>query len=230
MRESMETFVRGPGNAKAVRALESLSGLRPIPLKLYIEGPRDAGKSTLVRSWAADAERGGAGEAVFACSGADIAMALQFEADGTFFEKLGATPILLVDDLGPLLQTEKGDQLLSLMLAERDRLRLNTVVTSRTPVAECDLEESGVALSSFEAAHMEPLDDAGKREFVRRVAAEYGTDASPVLEDEAVACIVEMMGTRFEDLENATRYLVTDDDCAAHETLDAAAVQGLLQP
>ena len=108
MRESMETFVRGPGNAKAVRALESLSGLRPIPLKLYIEGPRHAGKSTLVRSWAADAERGGTGEAVFACSGADIAMALQFEADGTFFEKLGATPILLVDDLGPLLQTEKA--------------------------------------------------------------------------------------------------------------------------
>ena len=101
MRESMETFVRGPGNAEAVRALESLSGLRPIPSKLYIEGPRHAGKSTLVRSWAADAERGGAGEAVFACSGADIAMALQFEADGTFFEKLGATPILLVDDLGP---------------------------------------------------------------------------------------------------------------------------------
>ena len=142
MRESMETFVRGPGNAEAVRALESLSGLRPIPLKLYIEGPRHAGKSTLVRSWAADAERGGAGEAVFACSGADIAMALQFEADDTFFEKLGATPILLVDDIGLLLQAERGDQLLALMLAERDRLGLSTVVTSRQPASACEANEA----------------------------------------------------------------------------------------
>lgn len=183
-----------------------------------------------MRSWAADAERGSAGEAVFACSGADIAMALQFEADGTFFEKLGATPILLVDDIGLLLQAERGDQLLALMLAERDRLGLSTVVTSRQPASACEANEAREALASFENVHMEPLDDAGKREFVRRVAAEYGTDASPLLEEAAVACIVEMMGTRFEDLENATRYLVTDDDCAAHETLDAAAVQGLLQP
>jgi hypothetical protein len=129
-----------------------------------------------------------------------------------------------------LLQAERGDQLLALMLAERDRLGLSTVVTSRQPASACEANEAREALASFENVHMEPLDDAGKREFVRRVAAEYGTDASPLLEEAAVACIVEMMGTRFEDLENATRYLVTDDDCAAHETLDAAAVQGLLQP
>ena len=230
MRESMETFVRGPGNAEAVRALESLSGLRPIPSKLYIEGPRHAGKSTLVRSWAADAERGSAGEAVFACSGADIAMALQFEADDSFFEKLGAAPILLIDDIGLLLQAERGDQLLALMLAERDRLGLSTVVTSRQPASACEANEAREVLASFEDVHLEPLDHAGKRAFVRLAAAEYGTDASPLLEEAAVACIVEMMGARFEDLESATRYLMTDDGCAAHETLDAAAVQGLLQP
>ena len=95
MRESMETFVRGPGNAEAVRALKSLSGLRPIPSKLYIEGPRHAGKSTLVRSWAADAERGGAGEAVFAITGPDESMPdLYIRQDGTY-RKLAANTITL---------------------------------------------------------------------------------------------------------------------------------------
>ncbi len=229
MRESMETFVRGPENDAAVRALESLTGLRPVPLKLFVEGPHQAGKSALVRGWAADAAQGEAGGAVFACSGADIAMALQFEADDSFFEKLGATPVLMVDDVELLLRAEKGDQLLALMLAERDRLGLHTVVTSRTPLADCAFDASREAMDAFEVARMEPLGIDGKCAFVRKAAGEYATEASPALDDDAVACLVSLMGERFEDLEHATRYLMEDADCAVCETLDAATVKRLLQ-
>lgn len=227
MRESMQTFVKDPGNASAVQALESLNGLRPIPLKLFIEGPHHSGKSTLVRGFAEDALLSGAGETVFACSGADIAMALQFEADDSFFDKLGAVPVLLVDDLDPLLRTDKGDQLLSLMLAERERLGLHTILTSCKPFDECGFEDSLKALESFEVASISPLDQEGKRAFVRMVATEYGTDASPEFNDEVVNSIIEATGGKFDDMENATRYLVTDEDCAAM-TLDSATVKQLL--
>lgn len=227
MRESMETFVRDPGNAEAVQALASLNGLRPLPLKLFIEGPHRAGKSTLVRGWAEDAARAGEGEIVFACSGADIAMALQFEADDSFFDKLGAVPVLLVDDLELLLHTDKGDQLLSLMLAERDRLRLHTILTSRTPLCKCGFEDSLDALGAFETVTMMPLENEGKRAYVRMVAQEYGSEKSPMLSDEVVTCIIEETGGRFVDMENATRYLVTDEDCASME-LDTATVKKLL--
>lgn len=228
MRESLDTFVKSPQNASVCKALDSLNGLRPLPLKLFIEGPQQAGKSALVRGWAEDAARNGAGEAVFACSGADIAMALQFEADDSFFDKLGATAVLLVDELEPLLRAERGDQLLSLLLAERDRLGLSTVITSRTPPSAYDVEESANALTSFEVMRLEPLDDEGKRAFVRLVATEYGTADSARLREDAVAYLVESKGAHFADLEHAVRYLVTDEDCAAQGELDAPTVQKLL--
>ncbi|WP_146007834.1 hypothetical protein [Raoultibacter massiliensis] len=228
MRESMGVFIENQGNASAVKALESINGLRPVPLRLFIEGPHHAGKSALVRGWAEDAAKNGAGDSVFACSGADIAIALQFEADDSFFEKLGSTPVLIIDDLEPLLRTEKGDQLLSLMLHERDRQGLHTVITSQIPLTECTLEESRETLDSFEVVTIEPLDEEGKRAFARKAEAEYGSETHPELSDDAVACIIELANGRFADIENAVRYLVTDEDCTSRETLDASAIKELL--
>ena len=229
MRESMDTFVRNRGNALAVQAMEHLQDLQCPSKRLFIEGPSKAGKSALVRGWAEDASKKDAGDAVFACSGADIAMALQFEADDSFFDRLGAAPVLIIDDLEPLIRAERGDQLLSLMLAERERQNFSTVITSRKPLADYAFAEAGESMRSFRVIDIEPLDEEGMREFVCVVFAEYATDVSPVLDDGAAETIAAMMQGRFSDMENAARYLATDEDCAKLGALDAATVEELLR-
>lgn len=228
MRESMDTFVKSPGNALAVEAMESLRKPQQAAAKLFIEGSAKSGKSTLVRSWAEDAARSEGGNTVFACSGADMAMALQFEADDSFFDRLGATPVLIVDDLEPLTHAEKGDQLLSLMLAERERQGFGTVITSRKPLADYRLADSNEAMRAFKVINIEPLDEDGLNEFVRMAFSEYTTEASPSLEDDAVMQIVAMMKGNFTSMEHAARYLATDEGCARLGTLDAKTIEKLL--
>ena len=107
---------------------------------------------------------------------------------------------------------------------------LSTVVTSRQPASACEANEAREALASFEDVHMEPLDHAGKCAFVRLAAAEYGTDASPLLERGSRRLYRGDDGRPLRRPGERHAYLMTDEGCAAHETLDAAAVQGLLQP
>ena len=228
MRESMNAFVRSEGNSLAVEAMDSLNELPHGIINLFITGPKGAGKSALVRSWTEDAIRNGGTEKAFACSGADIAMALQFEADDSFFERLGSVPVLVIDDLEPLIRTEKGDQLLSLMLAERERQLFSTVVTSRKPLEDYELADSDKAMQAFKIIQIEPLDESGLKEFVRLAFAEYATKASPTLSDDAVERIVALMKGDFTNIEHAAHYLATDEDCAKLGTINAKTVDELL--
>ena len=232
MKESLESYVRSKRNAAVFEALDSLAQPFPKPVKLFVYGPKHSSKSTFVRSVAnsAPAQSETMQEAVFACSGADIAIALQFEADDSFFERLGSVPIVIIDDLVPLLSHEKGAQLLSLMIAQRNLIGGSTFIMSDLPFAELELGEALDALNEFDRHEFAALDDEEKMDFVRVALDQYRNAKSPTVDDRAVSLIVANMGESFRDMENAARYLMTDEDCAKRSNIseqDARELFGL---
>lgn len=228
MKESLETFVRSKRNAPVFDALEGLREPFPAPVRLFVHGPRHSSKSTFARSVANDAANAQPeGEGVFVCSGADIAIALQFEADDSFFDRLGSAPLVIVDDPLPLLAAEKGALLLALMLDQRDRIGASTVVLSDSPFEDLDFAVAQEAMGRFDRIEFAPLDDSERISFVRTAEAQYRNENSPQVDDEAVEYIVSTMGGSFFDMENAIRYLMTDEDCAARRRIDEAAAREL---
>lgn len=228
MRQSLSVFVESPGNAEALKAFKNLNSGIPIQLEVIVEGPKGSGKSALVKGIAEDAVRNGEGMTIFACSGADIALALMDESNDFFFENLGERPILVIDDLASLVRVDKGDQLLSLLIDERRRLGLSTAIMLDEPLSSFNLTESADRLESFRHISISPLDNEGKAGFVRMVENEYRKETSPSVDDEAVAFIVEAFGASFADMENAMRYLMTDEDCSKLGAIDAAIAEKLL--
>lgn len=221
MRDSLESFVVRPGNEAAYQAICDINGATPIQRKILIVGPGGSGKSTLVRGVAEDAIRNGAEMMMFSCSGADMAMALSVDADDSFFERIGETPVLLIDEIAPLSRAEKGDLLLKLLLEERDKHGLTTAITVRSTDELNDFTEAADKLSAFETITMEPLDDNGKRVWIETAIKQYAKSESPTLDAGAIDVIVELFGSKYSDMENAVRYFMTDDDFTSIGTIDA---------
>lgn len=221
MKETLESFIVRPGNEAAYQAICDMNGASPIQRKIIIEGPEASGKSALVRGVAEDAIRNGAEMMLFSCSGADMAMALSVDADDSFFERIGETPILLVDEIAPLARAEKGDLLLKLLLEERNKHGLSTAITVRSFDELSSYPEAAEELASFERLHIDPLDNEGKESWVRATADRYKTDESPSLDPEAIAVIVELFGSKYRDMENAARYFMTDDGFSHNDRIDA---------
>lgn len=229
MRESLETFVRCPANEEAARVFDDLNGGIPTATRAVVAGPRHSGKTTLARALGADAQRNGAEQLVFVCSGADIALALMDEDNDAFFERLGATAVLVIDDVAPLARAEKGDQLLALLIEERDRLGLSTALMADGALEDYELPLSAPLLADFRTVTAGALDEEGRQAFVRQAQAEYRAEASPDLTEDAVAFIANELPGGLPDREMAVRYLMTDPDCAVLGTIDGAAARRLLQ-
>ena len=230
MKESLSNYIRSKSAEPFFERLNSLDRPFAIPVKLFVNGPRHSSKTTFMHAMANDAQEINPQAAtVFACSGADIAIALQFEADDAFFERLGSVPIVIIDDPAPLLSHEKGAQLLDLMIKQRDSVGASTIILSDTAFDELDFGEASSEMREFEVFEFAPLDADERAQFLRAAEATYRTDASPEVTDDAIALLVEHMGDSFTDMENAMRYLMVDEDCAALGTIDVAATKQLFE-
>ena len=226
MHESKKTFIRTRSNKALFEKLDEISAGKEPPSRLFVQGPKGTGKSTLLRGIANDAEL--IDPSVFVCSGADIAVALSIKTDPHFLDKIGSVPSLYIDDITPLGAVEDGDQLLSLLIKERDRLHLNTVVVSDVSLEECGTPKAAEYLQNFDMLRIEPLDSEDQAEFARRIEAEYSIENSPKLDDEAIKEIIDAMKGNLADVEKAIRYLVTDADCCQEKEINAERASELL--
>lgn len=219
MHETMSGFVRTENNANAIECLSAILADPSHQMNIMITGPKFSGKSTLVKGFAFDMSRIDE-TCIFICSGSDIEIALALNADDSFFDKLGMTQVLVIDDLELLFNHEDGDHLFSLLLANRIANNLSTVIT-----ADCSLPDlqKQVSLSSFELFCEEPilpLDAEGRILFVKNAIDYYCNDQSPTLTDDGIDYIANHFSSHLSDLENATRYLMTESSFEKSTTIN----------
>ena len=229
MIDSLSYYIRTPQNENACAAIDKLNGASATPIKVIIKGPHYSGKSALVRGVGEDAIRNGAEMMLFTCSGFDIAMALAQEADDSFFERLGETPSLIIDDIAGLKKVDKGDHLLKLLIEERNRLGLSTAITTTEDITEADFPLSAEPLSKFEIIEIQPIDNDGRARFVKMVENAKRKENSPRLATETVDYIANEFAKSFFDMEAATRYFMEDKDCAKFTEIDINTARKLLE-
>ena len=127
------------------------------PVRLFIYGPASSGKTSLVH------ERGRerdllSDKTVAFCHALELVSMFNLgEVGEAFLERAGSADVLLLDGFeafadGDAVTRELG----ALLLAERNRKQLSTLVFSRRPLDEFSSDAVGAQLEGYEACEIAP--------------------------------------------------------------------------
>lgn len=227
MDQSLATLVEDEGNAAALIAAKALCSKHDKALNYVFVGPRFSGKSTLLRACSEDLKRIDP-DVCCLCTGADMKMVLDIESDDSFFEKIGSTPVLLVDSAEIALAHPAGDKLVALLIEERGRCGFDTVFALDAMPEDAGFREALPLLDEFEVIEVSPLGLQGSMDFVCRACGNYSTDCSPSIDGDAVRYLASRFEGKCSDLTNAVRYLMTMTDYGSGDILGEAEVASLL--
>lgn len=227
---SLEEIVIADCNRTAFERVIASTQVRDEPLHLFVSGPVGSGKSTLLRARADEKDLLSTKKASFH-HGAELIAAVRYYGKDEFFEELGTVPVLLLDGFTDLFSDmEVGPMICKLMLAERARLGLDTVIASEKPMAELDLSEFGGALDDFEELSVEPLSGEGRQDFVLKVQAKCQAEkeGAPSLGEDAVAFLATDFSDDLNDVRHAVMYLVGAAGIDGDTVIDVALAKEAL--
>lgn len=228
MTTPLDTVIVADGNRTAFERVINVVRQHDRPQQIIVVGPRKSGKTVLLRARSKDRDLLSSKKVAFRAA-MEIVNAVNFDAPDSFFEELGSIDVLLVDDFQDFCGDEVGEMLCKLMLKERARLGLDTVMTSRVPLAELDLDPFEGALEGFEEIAVESLDEQGRVAFVRALRDFYEQEeGGPSFDDEAVAFIANEFSEDLDDVRHAIQYFMTAAGLSAGDVLDLATVKQAL--
>ncbi len=199
-------------SANNVEALNTLNKLGREICTLLLHGPKGCGKTTLLRSLVVQAAGGREDRqppALF-CSAVEIHVAVFVRENERFLEKLGKASFVAIDDIDLLMNTVEGDSLLQLLLRERDRGGLPTVLSSGRALEDLRGYFGGIDLGNDKVAELDCLDFEGKIDFARSAAAFYGTKESPKIGENSF----HYLASQFDvvDIDLMIRFFMTESD------------------
>lgn len=226
----MDAFVQIDGNRDAYLRVAAITQKHDRPERLFLVGPEQSGKTSLVRARQLDKDLLSDKRVLYRPC-AELAEAMRANVYDGYLEDLGTFEVLFLDDFeGFYEDPELGPKMCELLLKERDRLGLDTVITAKCPLASFDLALFGGALEGFEEIAMEPLDREGMLRFVQGLAEDYADpETSPRLSDEALEYIAWEMEDELPEMKRkAVHYLLTQYEGEAGETLSRSFVEQAL--
>ena len=226
----MDTFVQTEGNRAAYRRIAAITQTHDEPERLFLVGPAQSGKTTLVRARQLDKDLLSKKRVLYRPC-AELAEAMRANVYDGYLQDLGEHEVLFLDDFEGFYEDEElGPKMCELLMRERARLGLDTVITASKPLASFGLSLFGDALDGFEEVQIEPLDREGMLEFVRGLVDDYtDPDVSPVLSDEALEFIAWEMEDELPEMKRkAMYYLLTQYEGEAGETLSRSFVEQAL--
>lgn len=103
----------------------------------------------------------------------DLVRAFDGEISDDNFDVLDRVDVLLRDDFSGALSSNTGRKLLRLLLNERMRNGVDTVIASHLPADQCAFPEFRGILSRFEEIEMQRLPDEKRGEYVQTLIREY---------------------------------------------------------
>lgn len=210
MNTPLDAFVKTDGNREAFDRIANITQSHEKPEKLFLVGPEQSGKTTLVRARQLDRDLLSTKRVLYRPC-AELPEAMRANVYGGFFEDLGTHEVLFLDDFDGFYKDEEmGPKLCQLLLAERERRGLDTVITSREPLSAYDLTLFEGMLDDFEEIAMDALDAEGLEAYVSELAGAYAEEGkSPVLSSEAIAYIAHDLGEKPDMMRKAVSFLMT---------------------
>lgn len=229
MNTPLDAFVKTDGNCEAFDRIVSLTQPHDKPEMLFLVGPEQSGKTTLVRARQLDKDLLSTKRVLYRPC-AELAKAMRANVYDGFFEDLGTHEVLLLDDFDGFFEDEEiGPKLCQLLLAERERHGLDAVITSRKPLAAYDLSLFGGVFDKFEEITMDELDADGLEIYVTELVGAYAEEGkSPVLSSEAISYIARDLGEKPDMMRKAVSFLMTQYEGEPGVVLDCDVVAATL--
>lgn len=209
MNTPLDAFVKTDGNREAFDRIVSLTQPHDKPEMLFLVGPEQSGKTTLVRARQLDKDLLSTKRVLYRPC-AELPEAMRANVYDGFFEDLGTHEVLLLDDFDGFFEDEEiGPKMCQLLLTERTRNGLDTVITSRKSLSTYDLGPFEGALDGFEEITMDALDADGLELYVNELIGAYAEEGkSPALSSEAIAYIAHDLGEKPDMIRKAVSFLM----------------------
>lgn len=224
MRSELDDIVRFEGNEEAFSRVLAATGDHEGVTKLVIYGPAGCGKTAVLKARGVEKDLLSTKKTLFTHA-AELINAIKLETSEKLLNSAGSVDVLFIDSLDDFLADDEiGPDVCRLLVEERSRNGLDTVIGARKPLSAYDEPRLGTAFSDFEEIEVKPLDDAGRIAFARRMEERYREDRenAPTLSEEAVEYISGEFAREVNDIRHAVRFLVTaagieDGSCVSAE-------------
>lgn len=208
----IDEIVITDGNREAFETVLGITGEHDEPVRMFIYGPLGTGKSTVLQARGREKDLLSKKSTLF-CNAAELMLAVTLEDfSEDYLKKAGTVDVLLVDGFEDFFTEKAGDmgpELCRLLLQERNKLGLETVLFSNVALEEVDAGKLGTTLDGYRIVPVEPLDAEGRVEFARKLMASFRTDDSkPIVADDALEYIATSFAQEPGDIRNALRYLI----------------------
>lgn len=212
MASMLDEIVITDGNRQAFEAILSIGREHDGPVELFVWGPSGTGKSTIVQARGRERDLL-APRRIVSCHAGEIVAVLQSGANDEFLNKIGEADVLLLDGVDCFAdEGDLGPEICRLLLAQRRKLGLDTVVVSDVPMEDIPSEKIRETLSGFSSVEVKPLNAQGLRQFAERIQESLvgkSTDAIRLQED-----VLDYVALDFAqnpaDVRNALRFLLTE--------------------
>ena len=200
------------------------------PVQVFISGPTGSGKTALLTARSSQKDLLSRKKVDCYHTG-EFVIAVNNEVPDSFFENLGTVDILLLDGFSELVGGDEQALLLTkLLIAERKRQKLATVIVSQKPLEELDVESFEGALDDFEKYTVEPLDAQARIGLVGKLQdmLREKDDTLPKLDDEAIAFVVNDYNPKLGELKTIVRYFVNGAGFEPGTVIDAQTAKSAL--
>lgn len=229
MTTALDGIVFGEGNKEAFELVMSSMEKHDEPVRLALYGPVGTGKTTLLKTLAEDKNTSSAQQVAF-CHAAELMVAVNFDVEDEYYERLGSAKVLFLDGFEDFFAKNADPTIGVLLLAERRRLGLDTVVVSNVPFGDFDLSSFNGELDSYRYISVSPLSASEREAFVAVMQVLFGKGSSeaPRLDEDATAFLANEFSTDLNDVKHAVMYLVTAADLPSNTLVDIDMVKRLL--
>ena len=180
------------------------------PIQVFISGPSGSGKTALLTARSSQKDLLSR-KRVDCYHTGEFVIAVNNDVPDSFFENLGTVDILLLDGFSELIgQDPQAELLAKLMIAERKRQKLATIIVSQKPLDELDISSFEGAFDDFEIYKIEPLDAAARVEFVKKIQGmlREKDDTLPKLDEETIAYLANDFSEDLRAVRTAVRYFI----------------------
>ncbi len=234
----MELFpgiIEDDGNRDAVARIAALSSASADPVRLVVSGPAGAGKTTLFQAAAREmgrlSESSGTRRTALFTHAAELTTAIMIGENEKLLERAGSDDVLFIDAIDDFFgHVEIGPQTFRLLVAERTRVGLDTVVGARLPLGSYDRDAIDDVLKGFDEVAIRPLGGVGRVAFAKRVLDGCGAPGErPELSDGALSFIANDFADGLDDVRNAVRFFATAAGFSPGEEIDVSKARAALE-
>lgn len=206
----LDVLVETEGNKDAIACIKGITQAES-PQRIFLVGPAGSGKTILLRARAAVPDLLSTKKMLYRLC-AEPARAIRAGVADKFFDQLGSVKVLFLDDFDGFYEDiEASGMLMPLLMEERNREGLDTVISARKPLSEYDISAFGNAFDGFEEIRIEPLGADAMPAYIASLVESYSDpDKDIKLTDEATEHLAGDTGATLNQIRMAVRALLRE--------------------